>query len=107
MVVSVSERQLVEDVILGADGVGLVSAGRAVVPGEGDGGHTVVVIYGQNEPVLHHMLDHGGHLRLPVLGVLQPEVLAQVGPVGETPVEVLVRERVLSNPKIAKTCSDK
>ena len=90
VVVSVGESQLVENVILGADSVGPVSAGRAVVPGEGDGAHPVVIIDRQDEPVLHHVLHHGGHLRLPVLAVLQPELLAQVGPVRKTSVEVLL-----------------
>ena len=60
MVVSVSERQLVEDVILGADGVGLVSAGRAVVPGEDHHRPAVVETGRQQEVVLPEILDYDG-----------------------------------------------
>ena len=89
VVVSVGERQLVEDLVLAADSVGLLGAAGAVVPGEGDRGPAVVVIHREDEPVLHDVTDHGSHLGLPDLPLLQPQLLPQLGPVGETSVEVL------------------
>ena len=114
MVVSVVKGEVVEGGVLGTHGVGGVRAGGAVVPGEGHHGPAVVEVGGENEAVVVTLLsilrvtistiycppcpllvlgevpDDGGHLGLRGLALQLPEAAAELRPVGEAAVEVLV-----------------
>ena len=88
MVVSVAEGEVIESVILLADCVLGVSAGGAVVPGEGHHGPAVMEVGGEDKIIGGQVTDDCSHLRLPVL---EDNVsVTQRGPVREAPVEVLV-----------------
>ena len=96
VVVSVCESEVVEYLVLGADGIVSLCTAGTVVPGECHGAPAVVEVDRQHELVLHHVADDGGHLRL---AVLQLQLLAQVGPVRETSVEVLLVTLYISDRK--------
>ena len=88
MVVSVAEGEVIESVILLADCVLGVSAGGAVVPGEGHHGPAVMEIGGEDKIIGGQVTDDCSHLRLPVL---EDDVsVTKRRPVREAPVEVLV-----------------
>ena len=87
MIVGVLEGEVVEGGVLGADGVGVVGAGGAVVPGEGDHGPAVVEVDGEDKVVARQVPHHRRHLRL---RRLRRQLLAQRTPVGKTSVEILV-----------------
>ena len=54
VVVSVGEGQVVEYLVLGADSVGLLSAGRTVIPGEGHCTPTIMVVNRQDETAVKY-----------------------------------------------------
>ena len=64
MIISVSEGEVIEGGILRTDGVDVVGAGGAVVPGEGHHGPAVMEVDRENKVITRQMLHHCGHLRL-------------------------------------------
>ena len=56
VVVSVGEGQVVEYLVLGADSVGLLTAGWTVIPGEGHCTPTIMVVNRQDETAVENNL---------------------------------------------------
>ena len=64
MIVSVLESEVIEGGVLRADGVEVVSAGGAVVPGKGDHGPAVMEVQGEDKVVAQQVSHDSLHLRL-------------------------------------------